>query len=120
MTTYTNLSASTVDTILSYAVSHSFKEFGGGFGVVGFFGLGALQGGPMWKFTFRNGYTASVVKHCGSYGSEQDLWEIAVMRDGELCYDTPITNDVLGYQSESDVMDICKQIAELDNPDSSD
>jgi hypothetical protein len=63
---------------------------------------------------FDNGYTASVVRTKGSYGGEAGLYELAVLdKHGDLCYDTPITNDVLGYLNEDDVTKALKQIQEL-------
>ena len=52
-------------------------------------------------FKFDNGYGASVVRHRGSYGFDEGLYELAVARfdefDGyEFVYDIPITGDVLG------------------------
>lgn len=44
--------------------------------------------GVRYVFRFENNYGASVVKHLGSYGYDQDLWELAVVRFGkydELC-----------------------------------
>lgn len=44
--------------------------------------------GVRYVFRFENNYGASVVKHLGSYGYDQDLWELAVIRFGkydELC-----------------------------------
>ena len=46
---------------------------------------------------FDNGYGASVIKSPYSYGGNQDLYELAVIKDDAICYDTPITDDVLGY-----------------------
>lgn len=62
---------------------------------------------------FNNGYGISVV--CGNpflYCSE-DTYEVAVLKDNKLCYDTPITDDVLGYQTRKDVTNIMKQIQSL-------
>ena len=69
-------------------------------------------------FMFPNGYGASVVKHKFSYGYEDDLFELAVIKnydDGDyhLCYETPITDDVLGYLTNDDVLKTLKQIKEL-------
>jgi hypothetical protein len=36
------------------------------------------------------------------------------MKDGDIRYDTEITDDVLGYLTEADVMDTCREIAALD------
>jgi hypothetical protein len=33
--------------------------------------------------------------------------------DGDLTYDTPVTNDVIGYLSEKGVSDVMKQVQEL-------
>lgn len=70
------------------------------------------------RFKFDNGYGASVVKHYGSYGFEQDLFELAVLRYNEngevnLCYDTPITDDVIGYLSNDEVLELLNKIKEL-------
>ena len=60
-----------------------------------------------------NGYSASIVCHEFSYGGSEGLYELAVLLDGRICYTTPITEDVIGYMSEQDVLDTCKLIAEL-------
>jgi len=63
-----------------------------------------LNGGIQYKANFANGYGASIVQHSFSYGNESGLWELAVIgKNGKLCYDTPITNDVLGYLTEEEV-----------------
>jgi hypothetical protein len=58
---------------------------------------------------FENNYGASVVRHMGSYGSKQGLYELAVTKyneEGEwdLCYDTPLTSGALGYLDDHDVL----------------
>jgi len=64
-------------------------------------------GGVQAKHFFDNGYGISVVKFRGSYGYEQGLYESAVLKGTEekyeICYDSVITDDVLGYQSEEEV-----------------
>ena len=63
---------------------------------------------------FENGYGVSVVCHTHSYGGKNGLFEIAVLgKDGDLTYDTPVTNDVIGYLSQEEVTDIMKQVQEL-------
>jgi hypothetical protein len=62
---------------------------------------------------FKNGYEASVVKSEHSYGGRDGLYELAIFKDGEICYDTPITDDVIGYLSMKDVTDTFIKIQEL-------
>ena len=65
------------------------------------------------RIEFENGYTASVIQNYISYGRNDGLYEIAVMVGDNIVYDTPVTNDVLGWLSESDVEMTLKQISEL-------
>ena len=79
----------------------------------------SLYDGIQYMFRFENNYGASVVKHFGSYGHEYDLWELAVIKfDAEtgewnLTYDTEITDDVLGCQTDEEIRDLLKRIKEL-------
>mgnify|MGYP003677654523 CR=1 FL=1 len=68
---------------------------------------------------FRNGYGASVIKSKYSYGGAEGLWELAVL-EGDynkwvITYDTPITSDVLGHLTYSDVEKIRFKIEALPN-----
>jgi hypothetical protein len=73
-----------------------------------------INGGIQYKFKASNGYGASIVRHSFSYGREQGLWKLAVIgKDGHLCYDTPITDDVLGNLTDEDVDEIITQIEAL-------
>jgi len=70
--------------------------------------------GVVARITFDNGYGASVVKHEYSYGGKDGLYELAVLdKNGELCYDTPITEDVIGYLRDIDVTDVMEKIQKL-------
>jgi hypothetical protein len=66
---------------------------------------------------FPNGYGASVVRFPGSYGYEEGLYELAVLEgtidDYDLCYDTPITDDIMGHLSEESIEDIINDIQTL-------
>jgi hypothetical protein len=52
-----------------------------------------------------------------SYTSNEDEWEVAILKgnetDWEICYDTPLTNDVLGYQTKEDIEEIMKYLIRL-------
>lgn len=63
--------------------------------------------------TFKNGYGISVIKSKFSYGGEEGFYECAVLKDGSFCYDTPVTDDVIGWCTEEKVTEIMKQIQEL-------
>ena len=65
------------------------------------------------RIDFDNGYGVSVIRSPYSYGGNQGLYELAVIKDNNLCYDTPITDDVLGYLTEDQVSDYLRQIQEL-------
>lgn len=87
---------------------------------------GALFGNGNWLPTprydtkqtlvlFPNGYGVSFIKGGISYGLEaaivkydgtNDLWD--------LCYDTPITDDVISYMDEDDIVTLCKGVALLE------
>lgn len=71
------------------------------------------------RFRFDNDYGASVVKHYGSYGYENDLFEIAVIWYGEndfgrISYNTDITDDVIGYLTNEEVLNYLERIKNLD------
>lgn len=60
---------------------------------------------------FKNGYGASIVRGVHSYGGKDGLFEIAVLDDeGNLVYDTPVTDDVLGYLDGDGVAEVLEEI----------
>lgn len=71
---------------------------------------------------FDNGYGVSVVTGVLALGTSDKAhegsapYEIAVTKNGKLCYDTGITNDVIGYCTEDEVTEIMKKVLCL-NPD---
>ena len=74
------------------------------------------MGGVQARIQFDNGYGASVVKTPYTYGGDKGLYELAVLdSDGRLTYDTPITNDVIGYLRDIDVTDVMEKIQQLPN-----
>ena len=79
--------------------------------------LRELNGGTQALYFFKNGYGASVVQHSFSYGGDEGFWELAVITGDidnyQLNYDTPITNDVLGYLTERDVDEVLDKIENL-------
>jgi len=72
--------------------------------------------GKKARMMFENGYGVSVVSHTFSYGGKDGKYELAVLdSNGELTYETPITNDVMGYLDSNDVTRIMGDIQKLDN-----
>ena len=64
---------------------------------------------------FPNGYGASIVQGPHTYGGSNGLYELAVFgKDGQITYDTPITDDVLGHLSEEEVEKTLLDIKNLD------
>lgn len=76
-----------------------------------------LNNGVQIIHKFDNGYGASVVRHDFSYGNKKGLWELAVIEfnqeNWEITYETPITDDVLGYLTDDEVLEILKRIEAL-------
>lgn len=70
-------------------------------------------GGTAARLTFPNGYGVSVVSGPATYGGREGLYELAVLHEGRIVYDTPVTNDVLGWLSEGDVTERLNEVARL-------
>lgn len=65
------------------------------------------------RVDFPNGYGASVVRGRGTYGYEDGLYELAVMKHGHLCYDSGICEDVAGHLTPEDVTEWLGKIEAL-------
>ena len=77
----------------------------------------SLHGGFQRVYRMPNGYGASVLQSSVSYGNAEGLYELAVIKfnsedpeDWDIDYDTPITDDVLGWLTEEDVQRYLHQI----------
>ena len=69
--------------------------------------------GIVSRTKFDHGYEVSVVRSEHSYGGNKGLYELAIFKDGEICYDTPITDDVIGYLRPEDVTDVMERVEKL-------
>ena len=68
--------------------------------------------------TFKNGYSASVIPEYKYDGDGlatpiKGLYELAVFKNGELCYDTPVTNDVLRRLNDPQLQDAVEKVKRL-------
>jgi hypothetical protein len=78
-----------------------------------------LESGAVQKlYRFKNNYGASVVKGEHTYGGDEGLWELAVVHFDtsggfNLCYTTPITEDVEGHLDDNAVEELLAKIEAL-------
>lgn len=63
---------------------------------------------------FPNGYGVSVLLGDMWYSNGIDTYELAVMYEGSITYNTPVTDNVLGYITATQVSEAMKQIQELE------
>lgn len=75
-------------------------------------------GSIIWKIHFKNCYGLSIIKNEVSRGHENDLWEAAILSRGKngdwkLDYTTPITDGVMGYLNDNDIMDLIDVVKAL-------
>ena len=73
----------------------------------------SVNGGEHKLFSFENGYGASLVRSPLTRGGDEGLWELAVLLRGRLCYDTPITDDVVSYLNDAEADALLEEIARL-------
>ncbi len=61
---------------------------------------------------FPNGYGVSVLRG-GPFYTENGTYELGVLHNGALTYDTPISDDVLGRLSREEVTEVMRKVQEL-------
>ena len=75
-----------------------------------------MGNGVQGVITFDNGYGVSIVQTDYSYGGRLGLYELAVLdKDGHITYNTPITEDVIGYLNHEKVTEKLIEIQDLKN-----
>lgn len=80
-----------------------------------------INGGAQNLYRFENGYGASVICNPRSHGGNMGLYEIAVIKffgetdEYQLVYDTPITDDVIGYVPFDEIKNHLQEIKNLPN-----
>ena len=62
---------------------------------------------------FENGYGVSVIFGEQFYSNGIDTYEVGILKDGYLRFDTPLTDTVLAYQNENEVTEIMRKVQEL-------
>lgn len=61
---------------------------------------------------FENNYGVSVINGAGAYCGK-DTFEVAILFDNEITYNSGITSDVLTHQSKEEICLIMKKVQEL-------
>ena len=69
------------------------------------------------RIFFDNGYGVSVINHEHSYGLEMAVL-IGTVDKWEICYDTPITDDVIGYLNDETLEETIELVKALPKPGS--
>lgn len=70
-------------------------------------------------YMFDNYYGVSVIRGQYTYGGKKGLYELAVIhmgpndKESTIVYNTPVTDDVVGYLTPEDVTKIMKEVSEL-------
>lgn len=72
-----------------------------------------FNGHKQAMLNFDNGYGVSVLFGKSFYSNGVDKFELAVLKDGKLCFDTHITNEVVGYINSDKVTELMKLIQKL-------
>jgi len=62
---------------------------------------------------FENGYSVSVIFGDQFCSNGIDTYEVAIIKDNHVCYDTPLTDNVLAYQTEDEVTEIMRKVQEF-------
>lgn len=66
-----------------------------------------------WRFSVpgHNDMEVSVIRGSMTYGGDEGLFELAMLRDDKCVYDTCITDDVLGWLEVEDVLEVLEKVA---------
>jgi len=76
-------------------------------------GIERYQNSKQAKKTFDNNYGVSVIFGECFYSNGIDTYELAVLFDGDITYNTEITDDVLGHLSEDEVSAIMIKVQSI-------
>ena len=72
-----------------------------------------LKGSKQAIMNFENRYGVSVLFGKHFYSNGIDTYEVGVLHNGHLTYNTDITDDVISNVSEGEVSDIMRKVQEL-------
>tara|TARA_B100000900_G_scaffold412154_1_gene433353 strand:- start:1272 stop:1535 length:264 start_codon:yes stop_codon:yes gene_type:complete len=64
------------------------------------------------KYTLDNGYGVSIINGSSAYCNDE-TYEVAILKDEEISYDTEFTDNVLEYQTPEDIDKLLINLAKL-------
>lgn len=68
------------------------------------------------RMQFDNGYGISVLLGGeGIYSNGIDTYEVAILYDDELCYDSGLCDDILAYRTQEEITELMEKIQQLSN-----
>lgn len=67
------------------------------------------------RIQFNNGFGLSVIRSQFAY-CDENTYEVAILEDDEVCYDTPLANDVLPYKTEEEITKIMEEMQDAEFP----
>jgi hypothetical protein len=71
------------------------------------------MGGTITSHNFPNGYGASIITGSMFYTRPNAPYELAVLHNDDICYDSGLAEDVLGYLTEAQVDEYLLKIEAL-------
>lgn len=68
-----------------------------------------------WRFSVPNhdDMEVSVIRSSMTYGGSEGLFELAMLKNERCIYNTPITNDVIGWLDEEDVLNVLEDVQRI-------
>ena len=70
-------------------------------------------GGFVYEFKFDNNYGASVIKHDCTFGNVDDLFELAILYNGQMTYKENSSQNVFGWLTQDEVIGYLEYIKNL-------
>ena len=76
-------------------------------------GIDEYRDAKQAKITFENGYGVSVLFGSRFYSNGKDTYEVTVLYDGSITYNTDITDGVMSNLFENEVSDVMAKVSAL-------
>lgn len=67
----------------------------------------------LYEFEFNHGYKAVVMKHLGTLGGSNDLFELVIYHNYNMMSESPVGTGIKGYLSNEQVLEVLDKLKEL-------